>query len=968
MNDAPDGPAIDAIAERAMARLPAAAPLTPAQQARVRAVVVASDFAVDTLVRQPGLLRQLLDDDGANPVAAPALDADRRDDWPGLLRRYRAAESTRLVWRDVHGLDDVDATLAGSTALAEICLALALDALEPDFASRHGVVRDEDGVQQRLVVFGLGKLGGGELNFSSDIDLVYAYEHSGGTSDGARPLEAEQYFSRLGQHLVRLLDEVTADGFCHRVDLRLRPYGNAGRVAWSFPAMEQYFQREGRDWERYAWQKARPVAGDRDAGERFLETLRPFVYRRYLDYGALDGLRSMKAAISAEVARKELADDIKRGPGGIREIEFLVQTLQLIRGGREPELRVRQLQPALAALVEANQVEPSAGDALDTAYRHLRRLENRLQMLRDEQTHALPEDAVDRARIADGLGHGDWTALRAALDVHRAVVSEEFAALLAPRPSSHQPAALAGYWRKLRDTSGDQPGELALLSDAGFADAASADSLLRDLVRSPGVRGLSDSTSARLDRVLPALLQGAAGSSQPMLALRRLLALLHNILRRSAYLALLDEQPPALARLVEVVGHSALLAERLASYPLLLDELLDARIGGPLPGREELIEACLAVARDADDGVDDGIAADDTEAVLNALNEVRQALSFRIAMATRDGRQEAVESAKQLAWLADGVVMRVLALAQREVAAAHGRVPGARFAVLGYGSLGGGELGFGSDLDLVFLYDTTGGADQSDGARPLDASRWFARLAQKVVALLGTVSAAGRLFDVDVRLRPDGAKGLLVSTLASFADYQRSRAWNWEHQALVRARCVSGDASLCADFGRVRDETLARERDPAQVRADVSKMRARMRAELDRSDAAAFDLKQGEGGLVDLEFLLQALVLDHADAAPGLLGPRDTPGLIGALREAGVFGADTADRLLAAHAALLARGLECSLDRRQRRVPRDEAVEAARAAIRDAVAAHGLDFSGTAAAEPGAGRDIPTRYPHVGAT
>jgi glutamate-ammonia-ligase adenylyltransferase len=740
-------------------------------------------------------------------------------------------------------------------------------------------------------------------------------------------LPAEQYFARLGQQLAKLLDEPTVDGFCHRVDLRLRPYGNAGRVAWSFAAMEQYFQREGRDWERYAWQKARPVAGDAEAGERFLDTLRPFVYRRYLDYGALDGLRTMKAAIAAEVARKEMADDIKRGPGGIREIEFLVQALQLIRGGREPELRGRELHPALQALVMAHQVTPEAGQALVQAHRYLRRLENRLQMLRDAQTHALPSGAEDRARIAAGLGYASWDALRAELDTHRQRVSEEFAALLSPRQRDAAPDALATYWQLLPDD-----GEPATLADAGFVEAGNADAMLRDFARSPGVRGLSTGARQRLDRVLPALLQGAVTATQPTLALRRLLDLLHNVLRRSAYLALLDEQPAALARLVEVVGRSALLAERLATHPLLLDELLDSRVAGPLPEREALHEACAAVDGD-----------DDTEATLQALNEVRQALSFRIALAQRDGRQGAVQSARQLAWLADGVVARVLRVAQQEVHGAHGGVADAQFAVIGYGSLGGEELGFGSDLDLVFLYDAPAEA-QSDGARPLDASRWFARLAQKVVALLGAVTAAGRLFDVDVRLRPDGAKGLLVSSLASYADYQRERAWTWEHQALVRARGVAGDAALLARFEAVRAETLARPRDAAKVAEEVVTMRRRMRAELDRTDGALFDLKQGEGGLVDLEFLLQATVLAHAGACTPLLDPRDTPGLIAAAQACGRLDATEAARLQAAHATMLALGLECTLDRRTRRVPFSECVDAARAMVREVAGAKGLVF------------------------
>ncbi|HEY5802698.1 MAG TPA: bifunctional [glutamate--ammonia ligase]-adenylyl-L-tyrosine phosphorylase/[glutamate--ammonia-ligase] adenylyltransferase [Lysobacter sp.] len=929
---------------RALARLRAAAAdawvADPGLDARVIAVARASDFAIETMLRQPDLLLRLAADPDSPSTPLPQLQAGEREQWPAQLRRHRTAESTRLIWRDVLGLDDVDETLAGSTRLAEDCLQVGLAALEHEFAQRHGVIRDSEGRVQRLVVFGLGKLGGEELNFSSDVDLVYAYEHDG-TSDGPRPLDAEHYFARLGQQLAKLLDEPTVDGFCHRVDLRLRPYGNAGRVAWSFNAMEQYFQREGRDWERYAWQKARPVAGDIEAGERFLESLRPFIYRRYLDFGALDGLRAMKAAISAEVARKELADDIKRGPGGIREIEFLVQALQLIYGGRERDLRGRRLLPALQALVEARQVSEEAAALLAQAYRYLRQLENRLQMLRDAQTHALPESTADRSRIATALAYADWATLRDSLDVQRGRVTAEFEALLAPRRRRSAPDALTAYWHALPDG-----GDSDALGDAGFIEAGNADAVLRDFARSPGVRGLSDGARARLDRVLPALLQAAVASSEPMLALRRLLSLLHNVLRRSAYLALLDEQPAALARLVEVVSRSALLAERLAAYPLLLDELLDARVAGPLPGRDALLAACFAVAQGEDD---------DAEAVLQSLNEVRQALSFRIAMALRDRRQSAAESARQLAWLADGVVMRVLRLAEHEVASAHGRIAGARFAVLGYGSLGGEELGFGSDLDLVFLYDASGGegspsggslseGSHSDGARPLEASRWFARLAQKVVALLGAVTGAGRLFDVDVRLRPDGAKGLLVSSLASYRDYQRERAWTWEHQALVRARFVAGDEALGADFEDVRAQTLARARDAAALRGDVVAMRRRMRAELDRSDAATFDLKQGEGGLVDLEFLLQYAVLAESAAHSEWLLPRSTPELIRAMAAGGWFDDDETDALLQAHAVLLEAGLACTLDRRPRRLPITAPIATARVAISAAATRRGLDF------------------------
>jgi [glutamine synthetase] adenylyltransferase / [glutamine synthetase]-adenylyl-L-tyrosine phosphorylase len=932
MNDTPPlADLIEPLIDRGLARLRAASTATAelltdaAFAARVGKLIVASDFALETLCRQPALLAQFVRDDAPGPLPTPVLDPEQPALWPGQLRRYRSAESTRLIWRDIHNLDDVDAILAGSTRLAEICLQTALQALEQEFAQRHGVVRNADGAPQRLVVFGLGKLGGGELNFSSDIDLVYAYPE-GGQSDGARALAAEDYFARLGQRLAKLLDEPTVDGFCHRVDLRLRPFGNAGRVALSFAGMDQYFQREGRDWERYAWLKARAVAGDIEAGEQWLASLRPFVYRRYLDYTALDGLREMKAAIAAEVARRELADDIKRGPGGIREIEFLVQALQLIRGGREAALRERRLLPALQALVQAGQITVNDGDALATAYRYLRKIENRLQMLRDAQTHALPEDPGDRMRIALALGHPEWQDLLASLQAQRTRVSREFAELLAPRKRQVAADALSRYWRGLPDDS-----ESDTLAAAGFSDAAGADAALRDFARYSGVRSLSDAARARLDRVVPALLDAAAKSSQPNAALKRALVLLQAILRRASYLALLDEQPSALARLVDVLARSALLAERLALYPLLLDELLDSRIAGPMPDRALMRKQCAAALHE-----------EDPEAALRLLNECRLALSFRIALAALDQRQPACDSTRQLAWLADEVVAAVLQMAHQEVAGAHGRVPGGRFAVLGYGSLGGEELGFGSDLDLVFLYDADAQAVsngvhsdgvRSDGARPLEAGRWYARLAQKIVALLGAQTAAGRLYDVDVRLRPDGAKGLLVSSLASYAEYQRDRAWTWEHQALVRARGVAGDAALLVAFDEIRERTLSQQRDPAKLRDDVVKMRGRMRSELDRSDAARFDLKQGEGGLVDLEFLLQYLVLRDSGAARELLVPRNTAALVQALRAAGILADQTADALLSAHSVFLAEGLACTLDRRPRLIGRSAEVTAACAQI-----------------------------------
>lgn len=920
--------ALQSLVERNLLRLAQARPdsmAEPARRERLAKLALASDFAIETLLRQPDLLDRL----DAPASAPPRLEAEREADWPGQLRRWRAAESTRLIWRDVQGLDSVEDTLAGSSRIAEQALAVALQAVSGVVRARHGEVRDAAGELQSLVVFGLGKLGGYELNFSSDIDLIYAFAGHG-ISDGPRPLDAEDYFIRIGQRLAQLLGDVTADGFCHRVDLRLRPFGASGRLALSFAAMEQYYQHEGRDWERYAWIKSRPVAGDLAAGERLLASLRPFVYRRYLDYTALDGLREMKSMIDAEVQRREMAENLKLGPGGIREIEFLVQAMQLIRAGREPGLRQQSLLAALSSLGAAGHLPAETVQQLADAYRFLRRLENRVQMVADQQTHALPENPLSRLRIARALDFADTAALMLRLDGHRSVVALAFAGLLQARRRKLEASVVARYWQGLPGN-----GDGSVLADAGFAEAEALHSRLRDFARSPAVAALTERARQRLDHVLPALIEASAQSSAPDAALPRGLALMQAIARRTSYLALLDEQPAALARLVDVTARSSLLSERLAAHPLLLDELLDSRAAGALPDAE-LIHAQVA----------DQIAAQrtlDVESALVALNELRQSLSFRIALATLAQRQPALAGARQLAELADGLLQAVLSLTRRELAAAHGTMPGAGFAVIAYGSVGGRELGFDSDLDLVFLHDARGD-EISDGPRPLEVPRYFARLAQKLVGLLGTVTAAGRLYEVDVRLRPDGAKGVLVSSLQSFSQYQQSRAWTWEQQALVRARALAGDAALCARFEQVRCEVLTRERDPQSLQADVIAMRRRMRDELDRSNGVSFDLKQGEGGLVDLEFLMQERVLASAAAHPSLCRFNDTTSLLRELSALGVLAGD-GGALIAAHATLLARGLDCTLDRRPRLTLEDAPIAMARSVVRAACRAQGLSFS-----------------------
>jgi glutamate-ammonia-ligase adenylyltransferase len=945
---APESPALRALIDDRYAELAArcrAAGIVLHDDAgvaeRIRRTLAASDFAFEAWRRQPqllapaGLERLRAAGDAGARIGALGLPEDETATL-AALRRFRQAEALRLVFRDVNGLDDLAETLSATSVLYEVLLGAALGWSERALAARYGQARNDEGVLQRLVVVGFGKLGGAELNFSSDIDLVLAYPH-GGHSDGARVLDNSEYFVRLGRQLVRLLNEPTDEGICARVDLRLRPFGNAGRLALSFAAMEQYYQVEGRDWERYAWIKARPVAGDRAAGKQLQELLRPFVYRKYLDYTAFAGLREMKALIDAEVARKDLADNLKLGPGGIREIEFIVQLEQLIRGGREPSLRVRGLLPALAACEARGHIGAVRARALREAYRCLRRVENRVQMLRDAQTHDIPDDALSRERIARGLGHEHWEALEAELAHHRGIVSEEFASVLMPANGRAARVAVADttLWRQACDGT-PEPGALEA---AGFVPGIEAAEALAKLPQAASVRAMSPRSRERLDHLMPHLIAAARASAAPLPCLLRLCRLVQAVARRSAYLALLEEQPAARARLARLFADSAFLAERVIAQPLLLDDVLDPRIDQLPLKRADISAEISRVLSTLDER--------EAEAELERINEFKASIAFRLGLAFNDGRADAVATARRLAALAGSVVEAVTALAERELAAQHGRLPGegSGFAVLGYGSLGGEELGFASDLDLVFVFDGARAQLTSDGARPIDGARWYQRLAQRVMNWLTLLTRAGRLYEVDTRLRPDGSKGLLVSSLEAFDAYQRSRAWTWEHQALLRARPVAGDAALGQALGEVRREVLAVPRERTAVLAEVSQMRQRWRAERDRSDATRFDLKQGQGGLLDIEFALQGLVLAHAAAHPQLLAQTANASLIEACRRVALLGDEQAATLARVHAELLKRALACTLDLRSRIAPREPALEAMCAEVRAVTDALGFGFA-----------------------
>ncbi len=857
-------------------------------------LALVSDFAIDELGRQPWLL-QRLKPRASQPLAFEANGALHAAS-EGRLGELRRADSVLQIWRDVLGLDTAMQTCARATAVAESLIDAAVRQAQIDLAIRHGAPCGAGGSPLGLLVVGMGKLGGGELNFSSDIDLICTYATPGETT-GPRPLEHQEYFSRAVTRAVQALTRADSGPPAYRVDLRLRPFGSSGPTALSFDAMEQYYQREGRDWERYAWIKGRVLTGSPAEAAELHALMRPFVFRRYLDYGAFAGLRELKARIDQEVRRRDLSDHLKLGRGGIREVEFTVQLTQLVRGGREPALRVRGTLEALAAMRELGLIEVDAAVRLADAYRLLRHVENRVQMLDDAQTHELPQDPERLARVALGLGYPEPEALQSALAAAREVVARQFDAILLP--SANTPAVadpLAQAWQQLSMSPqvALPEGELPPL----------ASSAMRKLAGSVVLKSMNAISRGRLDAVLPRLLGLAAVAPEPERVTRAAVDFVQAVARRSIYLALLKERPGLVERLVQLFAQSEWVARRLIEAPILLDDVLDrerlARFG-IVPFAAECSAALAGAGAD-------------TEARLLRLREFQLSAQVRLALAFLEGVLSAADCARHLAEIGDLVVQQVLALARDELRSRYGEPGGAAgtgFAVLGYGSLGGQELNFASDLDLVFVYEDRLAESDSDGPSVIDGQRWFGRLAQRVLALLTMPSAVGELYAIDTRLQPDGNKaGLLVTGIKALARYQRDRAWTFEHQALVRARFVAGDRRLARRFRRLRDGILGLARDPAKLVEDIAAMRVKMRQHLDRSDSVRYDLKQGPGGLVDLEFAVQQAVLG---AGSGLQWPTRTAELLDMLVDAGVLDPNHAGPLRQRHDALLQASLACTL-------------------------------------------------------
>ncbi len=878
--------------------------LPPAVAAELERVFAASEFVCEAATREPALIEILasageLDRPRAAGEIADLANALAIGDgaeaaYMDALRRLRRRELVRIAWRDLTGAASLTETLGELSALADAAIVSALAFASRALVARHGTPRSPQREAQELLVIGMGKLGGGELNFSSDIDLVLLFPE-GGETDGARPVSNEEYFTRLGQALIRLLDQRTPEGFVFRVDMRLRPLGEPGPLVMNFGAFEAYLQQHGRDWERYAWVKARAITGTAKYPGLYDEVVRPFVYRRYLDFGVYESLREMKAMIAREVARRDLQENVKLGPGGIREIEFIVQSQQLIRGGAEPGLQTASLQAALPRLAGAKLLSAATVADLRASYDFLRRVENRLQMVDDSQTHALPAQELGRERLAVSMGFADWESFRTKFEARRSAVTMHFADVVLGRGTAGDtpPAALLeSLWT----------GEPALerispeMTRFGFADAEAAARMLLELRQSAYFRRLDEHGRRRLATLLPRMLTQT--HSLPVLA--RLLSIVEAIGGRTAYLALLNENSHALARLVQICGLGDYLARQVAAHPLLLDELLDSRVFESLPDRTQFEQELAARLEHA---------GDDDEQRVDALRHFRRAATFRVAMLDLTGRLPLMQVSDRLTDVAELILEKALALAWQHTIVLYGeprceedgrsRTP--RVAIAGYGKLGGMELGYGSDLDLVFIHDSAGERQATAGPKVVENEVFFLRLAQRLVHLLTVHTAAGRLYDVDVRLRPSGKGGLAFTQIGAFEEYQRREAWTWEHQALLHSRWVAGDTRLGTAFTNIRRAVLMKAVKRETLRDDIVGMRERMRAGHGVTREGYFDLKQDRGGIADIEFLAQYWVLRDVNRYPPLAEYADTIRHLESVGSAALVDHRVIDRLVDAY-------------------------------------------------------------------
>jgi len=872
-----------------------------------------SDFAVDQAITDPAMFRELVESGDLQQSYAQTqyiqslqqqIEAtDSGGDEQLLakqLRRFRRREMQRIIWRDLNRLASLSETTRDVTLLAEACINVALDCLHPMVVADLGVPIGQSGNEQRLLVIAMGKMGGGELNLSSDIDLIFAYPEAGETEGAKRPVSNQQFFERLGQKLIASLDTQTVDGFVFRVDMRLRPYGKSGALVQNFSALEDYYTTQGRDWERFAMVKARVVAGDSESADRLQEILHPFVYRRYLDYGAIEALRDLKRKINLEVARKGMHSNIKLGQGGIRELEFIVQSFQLIRGGRLQSLQVQSFKQALDEIAAEGLLEADNVSQLWQAYQFLRNTEHVLQAIEDKQTQQLPTDELAQQRVATALGEANWDDFLNQLDGHRENVHHSFSNMIADEEeASTAQDSSEPYWRP--DMNADE--STALLKTLNYQQPEVIIETLKQFYSSRAVVALATVPRTRLDVLMPEVLRVCAAQEDSDRTFGLVFNLIQAVLRRSVYLTLLIENSQALEQLVLLCQRSRWIADQLTTFPDLLDELLDPRNLYATQTKSDLRDQLRQQTLRLDE--------DDQEQQMEVVRYFVRACNLRIAASEITGRLSLMEASDQLTWTAEVVVEHVASVAWHQMAAKYGtpasvlnktassETPG--FIVVAYGKVGGLEMGYKSDLDLVFLHDDLA-SETSGGPKSVDSSTFFARLGQRIIHILSTPTHAGMAYEIDMRLRPSGNSGMLVSSLSSFEKYQQQNAWTWEHQALVRSRVIAGDQITAQGFNSIRIEQLRNKRDLEKLTTDVSEMRIKMRKHLDKSAKdGKYCLKQASGGIVDIEFMVQFAVLAWSHQYEQLVQWTDTVRLLETMSNSEVISEQQAQQLIDAY-------------------------------------------------------------------
>lgn len=890
-------------------------------------VFCCSEFVAQTCTRQPKSLLDLINtgdlfssdvrDSYISQLSSNTIQNDA--ELMKVLRQFRNKQMMRIAWRDLAEWSELDETLADLTALAESCIQFTLDYLYQQACNRRGTPVLADGSEQGLVVLGMGKLGAWELNYSSDIDLIFAYQQDGVLADRKETSYGE-FFSRICRQLVKILDEITADGFVFRTDIRLRPFGDSGPVIMTFDGLENYYQTQAREWERYAMVKVRPVAGDKQGGELFMAMIKPFVYRRYLDYGSFEELRSLKQQITQELQRKDRMDNVKLGPGGIREIEFIGQAFQLIRGGQDLALQERGIQPVLALLGKKGLIPAKDSEQLRSAYRFLRRVENHIQEFQDRQAHDLPKSERDQAILAFSLGYQDWDSFKAVLDQVREQVQNVFVEVFSIEEIDKAPQSSEQIWMG----QADEEISLNQLAELGYRKPEQILSLLQQLKTTSTVKRLTSKGANTLDKLVPKILESLAKEKNAYVTLQRLSTLFEAMAGRNVYLSLLVENDKALQQLITLTSASPWIGEYLSKYPALFDELLDTRsLYDPLDKASLQKQLAEQLA---------GIDPADIEQLMIGLRKFKQINVLRVAAADIMGAVPLMVVSDYLSYIAEVILEQAVKIAWSILAAKHGIPPATseqhmHFGILGFGKLGGIELSYSSDLDLVFIYDYPDNNALTDGRKQISSAQFYATLGQRVRSLLNTQMLSGMAYEIDMRLRPSGDSGLLVSPLNSYENYLKNEAWTWEHQALVRGRFITGDTETQEKYTAIRHRILCLTRNEMDLKQEVREMREKMREAMDKSGKENFSLKQGIGGIADIEFIVQFFILAWSEKYPELTQFTDNMRLLDTLAEQQLLSPEDVTTLKRAYCIFRDRGHKEALQGNKAIVPQEELVE-----------------------------------------